>query len=82
MAQHISWSQGYSTSLLISESILQTSTLVWTAPDTHVISNQNLEFMLKIFYLLGTALDMWLYFTSEYHPKGHEQTEHTNQTLK
>ena len=32
-AQHISWSQGHSTSPLISKSILQTSTLVWTAPD-------------------------------------------------
>ena len=34
MAQHISWSQGRSTSLLISKSILQTSTLVWTVTDT------------------------------------------------
>ena len=34
MAQHISWSQGRSTSPLISESILQTSTLVWTTPDS------------------------------------------------
>ena len=25
---------------------------------------------------------MWLHFTSGYHPKGDEQTEHTNQTLK
>ena len=33
-AQHISWSQGRSTSPLISESILQTSTLAWTMPDT------------------------------------------------
>ena len=38
MAQHISWSQGYSTSPLISESILWTSTLVWTAPDNRSIS--------------------------------------------
>ena len=33
MAQHISWSQGHSTSLLISKSILRTFTLVWTVPD-------------------------------------------------
>jgi len=39
MAQHISWSQGYSTSPLISESILRTSTLVWTTPDN--IKNSN-----------------------------------------
>jgi len=32
-AQHISWSQGHSISPHISKSILQTSTLVWTAPD-------------------------------------------------
>jgi len=25
---------------------------------------------------------MWLHFTSDYHPKGDEQTEHTNQTFK
>ena len=34
MVQHISWSQGCSTSPLISESILQTSTPVWTTPDS------------------------------------------------
>ena len=34
MAQHISWSQGRSTSPLISEYILRTSTPVWTAPDS------------------------------------------------
>jgi len=33
IAQHISWSQGHSTSLLISEFILRTSTPVWTVPD-------------------------------------------------
>ena len=32
--QHISWSQGRSTCLLISKSILQTSTPVWTMPDS------------------------------------------------
>jgi len=25
---------------------------------------------------------MWLHFTSDYHPKGDGQTEHTNQTLE
>ena len=34
MAQHISWSQGCSTSPLISKSILRTSTLVWTTSDS------------------------------------------------
>ena len=34
MAQYISWSQGRSTSPHISEFILWTFTLVWTAPDT------------------------------------------------
>ena len=33
-AQHISWSQGCSTSPLISEYILRTSTPVWTMPDS------------------------------------------------
>ena len=33
MAQHISWSQGCSTSPLISKSTLWTSILVWTTPD-------------------------------------------------
>ena len=33
MVQHISWSQGHSTSPLISKSILWTSTPVWTAPN-------------------------------------------------
>jgi len=33
MVQHISWSQGHFTSLLISKSILWTSTPVWTAPN-------------------------------------------------
>ena len=31
---------------------------------------------------LGTALNMWLYFTSGYHPEGDGQTEHMNQTLE
>ena len=41
-AQHISWSQSHSTSPLISESILRTSTPVWTTPDiATTISNIN-----------------------------------------
>jgi len=36
----------------------------------------------NFFCSLGTALNIQLYFTSDYHSKGDEQTEHTNQTLK
>ena len=36
MVQHISWSQGCSTSLLISKYILRTSTPVWTVPDIEI----------------------------------------------
>jgi len=31
---------------------------------------------------LGTALDMWIHFTSGYHSKDGGQTEHINQTLE
>ena len=48
----------------------------------HVISNRSLEFISNFFCFLGTTLNMWLHFTSGYHPKGNEQTEHMNQTLK
>ena len=48
----------------------------------HVISDRGLEFVLNFFHFLGTALNMWLHFTSDYYPEGDEQTEHTNQTLK
>ena len=44
----------------------------------HVISDRNSEFVSKFFYFLGTALNMRLYFTSDYHPEGDEQTEHMN----
>ena len=47
MAQHISWNQGCSTSLLISESILQTSTLVWTVPDITLHSFRVLQLTLR-----------------------------------
>ena len=48
----------------------------------HVTSDRGLEFVSNFFYSLGTALDMWLYFTLDYHPKSNRQTEHTNQTLE
>ena len=49
---------------------------------SHVTSNRGLEFVSNFFWSLGTALNMWLYFTSGYYPKGDRQTECTNQTLK
>jgi len=49
---------------------------------SHVTSNRGSEFVSNFFQSLGTALDMWLHFTSGYHPKGDGQTEHTNQTLE
>jgi len=48
----------------------------------YVISNRNSEFVSNFFCFLGTTLDMWLHFTSGYHPKGDWQTEHMNQTLE
>ena len=38
--------------------------------------------MSSFFWTLGKALDMKLHFTSNYHPEGDGQTEHTNQTLE
>ena len=38
--------------------------------------------MLNFFCSLGTALDVWLHFTSDYHPKDDGQTKCMNQTLK
>jgi len=49
---------------------------------SHVTSNRDLEFVSNFFRSLDTALDMWLHFTSGYHPEGDGQTEHMNQTLK
>ena len=49
---------------------------------SHVISDRGSEFVSNFFWSLGTALNMRLYFTSDYHPKGNGQTEHMNQTLK
>ena len=48
----------------------------------HITSNGGLKFVSNFFCSLGTVLDMWLHFTSDYHLKDDEQTEHTNQTLK
>ena len=49
---------------------------------SHVTSDRGLEFVSNFFRSLGTVLDMWLHFTSSYHPKGDEQTKRTNQTLE
>ena len=49
---------------------------------SHVTSNRSSEFVLNFFWSLGTTLDMWLHFTSGYHPEGDGQTKCTNQTLK
>jgi len=51
MVQHISWSQGHSTSPLISKSILWTSTPVWTAPNIGQFC-----LFLKITILIGRIL--------------------------
>jgi len=49
---------------------------------SHVTSNRDLEFVSNFFQSLGTVLNMWLHFTSGYHPDGDGQTEYTNQTLE
>ena len=49
---------------------------------SHVISDRGSEFVSNFFWSLGTALDMWLHFTSGYHPKGDGQTKCMNQTLE
>ena len=49
---------------------------------SHVTSNRDSEFVSNFFRSLGTALDMWLHFTSGYYPEDDGQTEHTNQTLE
>ena len=45
---------------------------------SHVTSNKSSEFVSNFFWSLGTALNMWLYFTSGYHPEGNGQTEYMN----
>jgi len=49
---------------------------------SHVISDRGSKFVSNFFWSLGTALNMWLHFTSSYHPKGDKQTKCTNQTLE
>ena len=49
---------------------------------SYVTSDRGLEFVSNFFWSLGIAFDMWLHFTSGYHPKGDGQTECMNQTLK
>ena len=49
---------------------------------SHVTSDKDLELVLNFSQSLGTALNIWLHFTSGYYSKGDEQTEHMNQTLK
>ena len=49
---------------------------------SHVTSDRGSEFVSNLFWSLDTALNMQLYFTSGYHPKGNGQTKHMNQTLK
>ena len=47
----------------------------------HIISDRGLKFVLNFFYSLGTALNIQLYFTLDYHSKDDEQTKYMNQTL-
>jgi len=49
---------------------------------SHVTSDRGTEFVSNFFQSLGTALNMWLHFTSDYHPEGDGQTKCTNQTLE
>ena len=49
---------------------------------SYIISDRGLEFVSNFFSSLGTALDMWLYFTLGYYTKGDGQTEYMNQNLK
>ena len=49
---------------------------------SHVTSDRGSEFVSNFFQSLGTALDIWLHFTSGYHPKDDGQTKCTNQTLE
>jgi len=39
---------------------------------SHVTFGRSLEFVSNFFYSLGTALDMQLYFTSDYYPEDDE----------
>ena len=48
----------------------------------HVTSDYDLEFMSHFFCSLEKALNITLYFISEYHLKGDRQIEHLNQMLE
>ena len=48
----------------------------------YIISNKGLEFVSNFFHSLGTALNMWLHFTSGYYSENDGQTKYMNQTLK
>ena len=48
----------------------------------YVIFDKGSEFVSNFFHSLSTVLDMWLHFTSDYHPEGDGQTKHMNQTLE
>jgi len=49
---------------------------------SHVTSDRGSEFVSNFFCSLDITLNMWLHFTSGYHPEDDEQTECTNQTFK
>jgi len=49
---------------------------------SYVTSDKGSEFVSNFFCFLDTALDMWLHFTSCYHPEDDRQAEYTNQTLE
>ena len=49
---------------------------------SHVTSDRGSEFVSNFFQSLGTALNMWLHFTSDYYPENNGQTKCMNQTLK
>src|SRR3979490_3004288 len=49
---------------------------------SHVTSDRGSEFVSHFFRSLSIALDMYLHFTSGYHPKADGQTECVNQTLE
>ena len=44
----------------------------------YVTSDRGSEFVSNFFQSLGTTLDMWLHFTSSYHPEGDGQTKCMN----
>jgi len=48
----------------------------------HVTSNWGSEFVSHFFQSLGKLLQMWLHFTSGYHPEGDGQMEQVNQVLE